>query len=209
MDNLSKTLRQEKMSARRGKVLADLTVPTLENIWNEHNFWLAIQKMKVSVNKIKAISTPVLPKKQRKPNYSILHSVTRNPKATAAAGFPEKLYKYRESIYHQALNYVVNAIKDRFDQPKFKLFTQAEQLFLKAVSKQDITEELKVLETYFKGDYDADSLTSELQLLPTIFECEPINLEEVVKVLKLLSRQKRLFAANAAHLRGLLIVQKD
>ena len=61
-------------------------------------------------------------------------------------------------------------------------------MFLKAVGKQDVTDESKVLETHFKGDYDADSLTSELQLLPTIFECEPINLEEVVKVLKSLSR---------------------
>ena len=173
--------------------------------------------MKVSVNEIEAISTPALLKKRGKPNYSILHYVTRNPEATAAADFPENLYKHYKPIYHQALDSAVNTIKDRFDQPTFKLFTQAEELFFKAVSKQDVTEELKVLETYFKGDYDTDSHISELQLLPTIFECEPSNLEEVVKVLKSLSREKRLlvgngvtaairiiltFGANSTHLRG-------
>ena len=58
---------------------------------------------------------------------------------------------------------------DKIDQPTFKLFTQAEQLFLKVVGEQDVTDELKALETIFKGDYDADPLTSEFQLLPTIF----------------------------------------
>ena len=40
MDNLSKTLEQEKMSALRGKELADLTEQTLENMRNEHDFSL-------------------------------------------------------------------------------------------------------------------------------------------------------------------------
>ena len=67
-----------------------------------------------------------------------------------------------------ALDSIVNAIQDRLDKPTFKLFTQAEQLFLKLVSKEDVTDELKGLETHFKGDYDVISLTSELQLLPTM-----------------------------------------
>ena len=52
---------------------------------------------------------------------------------------------------------------------------------MKAVGKQNVTDESKVLKTHFKGDYDADSLPLELHLLPKIFECESINLEEVIK----------------------------
>ena len=33
---------------------------------------------------------------------------------------------------------------------------------MKAVGKRNVTDELKVLETHFKGDYDSNSLTSEL-----------------------------------------------
>ena len=90
--------------------------------------------------------------------------------ATTPAHYPEISYQHYKPIYYEALDSIVNAIKDRFDQPTFKFFTQADQLFLKAVGKQDVTGELKVMETHFKGDYDTDSLTSELQLLPTIFE---------------------------------------
>ena len=43
----------------------------------------------------------------------------------------------------------------------------------------------------FRVYYDADSLTWELQIIPTIFECEPNHLQEVAKVLKSLSREKR------------------
>ena len=43
----------------------------------------------------------------------------------------------------------------------------------------------------FRVYYDADSLTWELQIIPTIFECEANHLQEVAKVLKSLSREKR------------------
>ena len=69
-------------------------------------------------------------------------------------------------------------------------------MVLKAVAKQDVTDELTVLETHFKGDYDAVSLVSELQLLSAIFECEPTNLEEVIKVLKSLSQEKCMLVSN-------------
>ena len=91
--------------------------------------------------------------------------------------YPENPYEHYKPIYYKALGSIVNAIKDRSEQPTFKLFTQTEQLFLIAVGKQDVTNELKVQETHFKGDYDTASLTSKL-LFPTILECEPINLEK-------------------------------
>ena len=40
---------------------------------------------------------------------------------------------------------------------------------MKAVSKQDVIDEVKVLEPDFKCDHDADSLISRLQLLPTFY----------------------------------------
>ena len=113
----------------------------------------------MSAGVIEVIPPPALPRKQRKPNYSILHYVTGNSGATAAAHYPENPYK---RIYYEALDSFFNAIKEIFDQSTFKLFTQAKQLFMRAAGKRNVTEELKVLETHFKGDYDSNSLTSEL-----------------------------------------------
>ena len=71
-------------------------------------------------------------------------------------------------------------------------------MFLKTVKKQDVTDELKMVEKHFKNDYDEESLIAELQLLPTIFEeeCPPINLEDVVKVIKSFGPEKRKLIQN-------------
>ena len=126
----------------------------------------------------------MLPRKRKKPNYSILQYVEGNPKPAGEAYHPEKAYDHFKQIYFEAPDGIVNAINDRFDQPAFELFSQVEQLFLKSVKKQDVTDELKIVEKHFKNDYDEESLITELQLLPTIFEedCLPINLEDVVRL---------------------------
>ena len=69
----------------------------------------------------------------------ILDYVTGNPEVIAAAHYPENPHKPYKPIYYKALNSTVNASKDRFYQPTFKLFTQPKQLFLKAVGKQDVS----------------------------------------------------------------------
>ena len=53
------------MSALREKKLADLTVKTLKNVRNEHDFSLLYKQIKVSAKEIEAISPPALPRKQR------------------------------------------------------------------------------------------------------------------------------------------------
>ena len=89
--------KEEKMSPLGGKELADLTVQT-ENMRNEHEISLLYKKVKVSASEIEAISPPPLPRKRRKPNYSILHYLTGNPEATAAAHYPENPYEHYKFI---------------------------------------------------------------------------------------------------------------
>ena len=59
--------------------------------------------------------------------------------------YRENLREHYKRIYHEDLDSIVNGIKDRFDQPAYKLFTQAEQLFLKGVGKQDAIAAMKGL----------------------------------------------------------------
>ena len=162
-DNLSKTLQKEKMSAIGGKELAGLTVKTLKNMRNDRDFKLFYEKIKTSTSKIDEV--PMLPRKRKKPNYSILQYVEGNPKPTGEAYHPENAYDHFKQIYFEALDAIVNTINDRFDQPAFELFSQVEQLFLKSVKKQDVTDELKMVEKHFKNDYDEESLIAEPQLL--------------------------------------------
>ena len=62
-DNLSKYLQQKKMSAVKGKKLADLTVKALQAMKNGCDFNLFYETVKNSGSTIKDISTPTVPRK--------------------------------------------------------------------------------------------------------------------------------------------------
>ena len=75
-DNLSKSLQATKMAAIKGKELADLVILALQKMRNDddfENFYTTVNKDKAS---IKPISLPTLPRKRKRPNYSILPFVT-------------------------------------------------------------------------------------------------------------------------------------
>ena len=61
-NNRSKTLQQEKMSAIKGKSLADLTAQTLEGTCNDRDYNLFYESVEKSAGKIKAVSKPTLPR---------------------------------------------------------------------------------------------------------------------------------------------------
>ena len=65
---------------------------------------------------------------------------------------------------------VISTINDRFGQPALKKFRNFEELFLKAINQADLSKELKVLESDFRGDFDRNQLESELRLVPAIFK---------------------------------------
>ena len=114
-DNLSKTLQKEKMSAIGGKELAGFTVKTLKNMRNDLDFKLFYEKIEMSASKIDEVSTPMLPRKRKKPNYSILQYVEGNPKPTGEAYHPENAYDHLKQIYFEALDAIVNAINQHLN----------------------------------------------------------------------------------------------
>ena len=52
-------------------------------------------------------------------------------------------YHYRR-IYYEALSLIIEFITDRFNQPGYGLYSNLEQLVLKAVRHEDYEEELKI-----------------------------------------------------------------
>ena len=61
-------------------------------------------------------------------------------------------------------------------------------------------------ESTFRGDCDHDSLITELQLLPAIFDdCEPVNFRDIVKGIQLLSREKCKLIRNVVLITRLVL----
>ena len=122
-----------------------------------------------AANSIISIEKPALLRKRKKSNYSILQYVISCEEQISNAYYPKTADDYFKPIYFEALDPIINAIEDRFEQPPFKKFMNFEELLLKAIHKTDL-KELKVLESDFHRDFNRNQIESELHLIPTIFK---------------------------------------
>ena len=179
-------MQQKKMSTVKGKELADLTVKTLQAMKNDRDFNLFYETTKKSTSTIKEISTPGVPRKRKRPNYCSLQYIESNLSTTGEAYYPETAVDHFKPMYMEAIDAIINSIKDRFEQPRFKVFGQVEQLLLNSIRKDSVVDKIETFQVNFKGDYDTNSLMAKLELLPVICgEFQPINLGDVVKVIQI------------------------
>ena len=168
-DTLSKTLQLENMSAIDGKEQADLVIETLEGMREDELFLCFYETVKKEASEISGIGAPSLPRKRKNPNYSILIYLD-GVKSTDESYAPATPYEHYKNIYTNALDAIINSIKDRFDQPGFQIFSNIEDLLLKAIKGVDYSSQKEALAETYKGDYDDFVLSSELNLLPCLFK---------------------------------------
>ena len=131
-DNLSRTL-QKSCSASEGQIVADMTKRTLSGIRSEQNFdlfWEKVARMAADND----ISDPVLPRKRKVPQ--------RFEEGSAPPEFHSAAKDLYRQVYYEALDLIVQAIGDRFDQPGYKTYCCLETLILKAVKREAFSEEL-------------------------------------------------------------------
>ena len=167
-DNLSKTLQKERMSALESKHLADLTLETLRGMRNEEHFNLFFQTVKVKAVKFD-VESPCLPRKRRRPQYSMLQFVHGHEETSNKTGAynPATVEDHFRQIYHDALDTIIAAISDRFEQPSFQFFLSIEQLLLKAIKEVSYEKEIVCLKEYH-DDINRPALTAEFQVLKTV-----------------------------------------
>ena len=67
----------------------------------------------------------------------------------------------------EALDLVINFIRERFNQPGYRIYCNLENLLLKAVSSDDYTDELQFVLDYYGDDFDHSLLATRLQLFTT------------------------------------------
>ena len=144
------------------------------------------------------VEDPILPRKRRKPKYSILQYVHGHEEASqnTEAFSPSTAEDHYRFIYFEAIHTVVMAIKDRFEQPSFKFFSSIEQLLLKAVNGESYRIEMDELKSYH-DDIDVSALPAELQILRTICaDSEVSNFDDITKQILMKSKEERGLIGN-------------
>ena len=109
----------------------------------------------------------------------------------AAAEFPATVKDHFRRIYFEALDLLVQAIADRFDQPGYRTYSSLQALFLKATKKEDFSEELKTVCTLYGSDLHAANLRSQLEILSNNFSSSSGDIVEVKNHIQQLTTSER------------------
>ena len=66
---------------------------------------------------------------------------------------------------------------------------------MKAISKEDYSTEMAILSESYSGDYDQSLISSELDLLPTLFKNSvPTNFDDIINVRKSVKYERKLLS---------------
>ena len=106
------------MSACSSKRLANLAIQTLEILRNEERYENLYETVLMTAKLHQFVNPPTLKRKQRAPNYSILQFVEGSYQSEEAHHPSSPKENYR-TIYYEALDCLINSLKERFTQPSF------------------------------------------------------------------------------------------
>ena len=201
-DNLSRTLQHAHISAAEGQRVATMTVRTLETIRDDANFDMFWTKAKSFAEEL-GIEEPQLPRRRKVPR-------SLEP-GSAEPEFPTSAISHYRRLYFEGLDLIVSCIKDRFDQPGYKIYTQLECLALKAAQGESYDEELSFVCQHYTPDFNLDSLKVQLETFKCDFSALPgksavVTLQDVITYARSLSAAQKLLLSEVVTLLKLILV---
>ena len=132
-------------------------------------FWDSVQTKLNDVD----VGEPVLPRRRKTPR--------RLEVGRGEPHFPETVQDYYRAQYFEALDLLISCIKDRFDQPGYRIYSKLETLLLNASNGVEFMAEFDEVMRLYDKDFDWKLLKSQLEILKTHFSdrSEPVRLSVV------------------------------
>ena len=116
-DNLAKSVQNKGLSEASTKRLADLTIQILKSRRSEEHFRL----FQVVLKKVKGhpfADDPILSKKRKSPNYTILQYIEGYGQSDKEY-HPDSPETHYRQIYYEAVNCLTTFVKERFTHSSF------------------------------------------------------------------------------------------
>ena len=113
-----------------------------------------------------------MPRKRRQPIYSTLQCIISHGETSNVVEpyYPTTVKEQFKGIYFETIDAVRYAPKERFEQPSFIIFSNAEQLLLKSINGESYQKEYEDFVSVYADDVETTVLTCELLILRTVFE---------------------------------------
>ena len=201
-DNLSKTLQTPNLSAVQGQDCARMTVKVLEMLRSQENFDLFWDNV-LSKSKPLNVDDPKLPRQRGAPKrLEDFHGY--GPAKPTTYETPKDIYRKH---YFEALDHVLNCIKERFDQEDYQRYATLQELLLNAARKQPYDAQFNEVIKFYKDDFDALLLKSQLKIFKEdVPEITEVNMSDIVDHLRSMHVGKRALLSEVFRLVKLILV---
>ena len=198
-DNLSRTLQKGDISASEGQGVAEMTVTCLKTLRTDDNFapfWSKVTKKATQLN----IDEPALPRKRKR--------TVRYESGNAAPEFHTSIEGYYRQAYFEVLDVICSTIEDRFRQPGYQIYSNLEQLLLKAVCKENYSSEFDFVTKFYGPDLNVHALEMQLQIFATnfIMEGKKTSIKDILKYLRNISSAQRALLSEICIIAKLILV---
>ena len=110
---------------------------------------------------------------------------------------PTTVKEHFKAIYFETIDAVHKALKERFEQPSFIIFSNVEQLLLKLINGESYQKEDDDFVLVYADDIETTALPCELLTLRIMFESlEPVHFGDIVEKLRTISPQEPIIINN-------------
>ena len=150
------------MCAASGQRLANLTKEVLQKIRSDECFILFYEAILLKSKNIPSISEPTLTRKRRVP--------ARFEIGMGIPSYPTTSQDYYRQIYFECIDSMINAIEQRFNQPRFSVYQKMESFLIKVLNDEDYSIELQFLEVNYSDDLDIGTLKSQLEIFKLLLK---------------------------------------
>ena len=191
-DNLSATLQTPNICAADAQKTANMVIDTLQKLRTDEraqNFFDLVKKESVRLGIDEP--EPCLPRRKkalrRMDDYFGYGSSTPHHHDTAASHYL--------AIYFAAISMVTSTIKDRFDQPDYRVYVNLEETLLNGANGKNFEDTMTFLEKNYQNEIDFVQLKIQLESLSCSFKDHSSNdasLGDVVNHLRFLTQGQRL-----------------
>ena len=187
------------------------TVQTFKNMRNEQSAELFFEKVSKKASSFDFIQKPILPRKQRNPNYKTMNDYFHVDGCledkTTETYYPTTAKEHYHGLYYEVLDAIISAIQERFGQESFKMFSSIESLLLKCVNLPEEHQELEDCISKFYGDEtDHMALRIEANVLRTIIKDKVTCFKEIYQEVKECSKEEQELMPNIINAIKLFLV---
>ena len=166
-DNLSESLQKSSMSAASGQHNAKLTMNALKQIRSNDCFKAFNETVLLKKEPHPDISEPEIPRRRRAP--------ARLEVGSGQHFFPDTSDDVYRRIYFEALDLIISAISERFNQPSFVAYKNLESLLINFLNGKDISSEMEFLRINYAEDIGHDYLLPQLEIFKLLMKAKKID----------------------------------